>query len=98
MIILIVSLAVYVSAGRMLTSTMGAYRDSILRQLNAHLPFTLEARSLGGEWHSFTPVIVMSELRLRIPGSDQPPLELARGRIGIDVLQSIRSGTLQLTN
>jgi uncharacterized protein (TIGR02099 family) len=98
MIVLIVSLAVYVSGGQLLASTLGGYRDGILRELNAHLPFKLEAQSLSGEWQSFTPVIVLSGLRLSIPGSSNPPLELAQGRIGLDVLNSLRTGALQLNN
>jgi len=98
LVILVVLLAVYVSGGRLLAANVSAYRTAILRELNARLPVTLEARSLGSEWHSFTPVIVLKDLRLRVPDNSRPPLELSQGRIGVDVFNSLRTGTLQVTH
>lgn len=95
---LIVVLAVYVSVGRMLTSLTGAYQQDILRELNARVPFTLDARSVTAEWHSFTPVIILRGLRLAIPGSPGKPLELSEGRIGLDVISTLRTMTPRLTH
>lgn len=92
-----VLLAIYVSVGRMLTSNLAVFRTQILTELNHRLPFTVEASKVDGEWHSFTPVIVLSDLRLSVEGSDDAPLELTAGRVGVDVLGSLRSGSLQLT-
>ncbi|MEZ5573630.1 MAG: DUF3971 domain-containing protein [Halioglobus sp.] len=96
-VLLIVMLAFYVSVGRMLVANMSGYSTEILQELNARLPFTLEAEGLSGEWHSFTPVIALTNLRLHVPGSSGAPLELSQGRIGVDVLNSLRTGSLQLT-
>lgn len=93
---LIVLLAVYVSVGRLLASNLQAYQEEVLNELNSRLPFTLQAKQLSGEWHSFTPQIVLSELRLGLPDTSAP-LELAGGRIGLDVLDSIRTRSLQFT-
>lgn len=96
-VVLVVLLAIYVSAGRMLTANVANYSTAILQELNARLPFTIAARQVRGEWKSFTPAIVLTDLRLSIPGSLDPPLQLSRGRIGVDVLNSLRTRSLQLT-
>jgi uncharacterized protein (TIGR02099 family) len=96
-VLLIVGLAIYVSVGRMLTANVAGFRAGILQEVNARVPFTVEAREVSGEWKSFTPVIVLTGLRLRIPGSSNPPLELSEGRIGLDVLNSLRTRSLQMT-
>lgn len=96
-VVLIVMLAIYVSVGRMLAANLTAFRGEILQALNARVPFTVEAQQVSGEWQSFTPVIVLTGLRLSIPGSLHPPLELSEGRISVDVLNSLRSWSVQLT-
>jgi uncharacterized protein (TIGR02099 family) len=96
-VILMVSLAIYVSVGRLLTANVAGYRTEILRELNARVPFTVEAQQVSAEWKSFTPVIVLTGLRLSVPGSSDPPLELSEGRIGIDGLNSLRTLSLQMT-
>ena len=93
----VVLLAIYVSVGRTLVSNVGAYRGVILQELNSRVPFTVDALGVSGEWHSFTPVIVLSGLRLSVDGSDDSPLVLSEGRIGIDVLNSLRTRSLQMT-
>jgi uncharacterized protein (TIGR02099 family) len=94
---LIVLLAIYVSAGRLLVSNLGQYQESILRLLSARLPFAIDAQRVSGEWHSFTPVIVMTGLRLAIPGSGGQVIELAEGRAGLDMAASLRTRSLQVT-
>jgi len=92
-----VLLAFYVSVGRMLVSNLGDYQAGILQELNARVPFTIEAERVSGEWHSFTPVLVLSGLRLSVANSSEPPLVLSEGRIGVDVLNSLRTRSLQMT-
>ncbi|MCB1677771.1 MAG: TIGR02099 family protein [Halioglobus sp.] len=94
---LIVLLAAYVSVGRMLMSNLQTHQDTVLRALNARVPFVIEAARVSGEWRSFTPVVVLSELRLSVADGSQPPLQLDAGRIGIDVLNSLRTRSLQMT-
>lgn len=94
---LMVFLAIYVSVGRMLTSNLAVFKTQILAELNSRLPFTVEAQQVEGEWYSFTPVIVLKSLRVSVEDSEEPPLELIAGRIGVDVMGSLRSGSLQLT-
>lgn len=93
---LIVMLAIYVSVGRLLTSAVVAYQDDILRELNHRLPFQVDARKVSGEWHSFTPAVVLQELRLTVPGSAAPPIELREGRVDLDVLGSLRTWSPQM--
>ena len=94
---LVVLLAIYVSVGRTLVSSLGNYQAQILNELNTRIPFTLEAERVSGEWHSFTPVIVLSGLSLSVEGSAEAPLELSQGRVGVDVFNSLRTRTLQMT-
>ena len=90
----VVVLAVYVSLGRFLMSTVGAYKDEILQQLNVRLPFRIEAEHLSGEWHSFTPELVLRGLRLTFPDGTEAPIELVEGRLALDTLESLRSRSL----
>jgi len=94
---LLVALATYVSVGRLLVTNVAAWRTEILRELNARGPFVIEAENLRGEWHSFTPVLVFTGLQLGIRGSADPPLVLSGGRVAVDVLDSLLTGSLQLT-
>lgn len=93
----IVALAVYVSLGRWLSTHIEAYQEEILAQLNQRVPFHIEARTLRGEWRSFTPELVLSDLRLSLPGEDGDTLDLSGGRIGIDVLGTLSSRSLQVS-
>lgn len=90
-------LAIYVSVGRMVTANLSAYKTVILRELEYRVPFDIEAQQVTGEWHSFTPVIVLTGLRLGVPDSSGASLELSEGRLGVDVLNSLRTGSLQMT-
>lgn len=90
----VVVLAVYVSLGRFLMSTVGAYKDEILQQLNTRLPFRIEAEHLNGEWHSFTPELVLRGLRLTFPDGTETPVELVEGRLALDTLESLRTRRL----
>ena len=91
----IVLLAIYVSVGRMLASFSSNYQQAILQELNHRLPFLVEARRVSAEWHSFTPVLVLEDLRLTLPTAPNHPLELAGGRVGLDVAGSLRARTLK---
>ncbi len=94
---LVVLLAVYVSLGQVLTSMTGSYQQQILKELNRRAPFTIDARSVGAEWHSFTPVLILQDLRLTMPGASGRAIDLTEGRIGIDVASSLRTWSLQMT-
>tara|TARA_R110000823_G_scaffold91174_3_gene201087 strand:+ start:5266 stop:9237 length:3972 start_codon:yes stop_codon:yes gene_type:complete len=95
-IALLVLLAMYVSIGRIVTANLGAYQESVLRELNARVPFDIDARRVSGQWQSFTPFIVLGDLRLSARGEGSP-LALAEGRVGIDVWRSLRTRSLQVT-
>ncbi len=97
LVILTVTLATYVGIGRLLTANLSSFRIDILQALNARLPFAIEAQAVSGKWQSFSPVIVLTGLRITMPGNDSAPLELARGRVGVDVLNSLRTRSLQMT-
>ncbi|CAA0110376.1 Uncharacterised protein [Halioglobus japonicus] len=97
LIILIVTLASYVSVGRLLAANLSNFRTEILQELNARLPFGVEAQQVSSEWQSFTPSLILTGLRISIPGSHSPPLELSSGRMDVDVLNSLRTRSLQMT-
>jgi uncharacterized protein (TIGR02099 family) len=92
-----VMLAIYVSVGRLVASNVSHYEEAILAELNSRVPFDVEADQVAGEWQSFSPRIVLSGLRVTLPGMEQQPLALTRGRIGLDVLESLRTRSLQAT-
>ena len=96
-VILIVLLAVYVSVGRMLSSLTGSFQAEILQGLNQRVPFTIDADRVSSQWHSFTPVLVLEGLRLTMPGESGRTMELAEGRIALDVAGSLLAGSLQMT-
>jgi uncharacterized protein (TIGR02099 family) len=96
-VVLIVLLAVYVSVGRMLTSMAGAFQKDILQELNYRVPFLIDARRVSGQWHSFTPFMVLNGLRLTVSGSSGQSIELSQGRVGLDIVGSLRTWTPQMT-
>jgi uncharacterized protein (TIGR02099 family) len=94
---LLVVLATYVSLGRLLTANLSVYQEAILQELNVRLPFTVEAETVSGSWSSFSPYIVLRGLQLTFPGNATPPISLSEGRMGVHVLNTLRTGTLQVT-
>ncbi|MEH6585637.1 MAG: AsmA-like C-terminal region-containing protein [Halioglobus sp.] len=97
-VIAVVLLATYVSLGRVLSTNLQTWQGEVLHELNSRVPFLIRAERLGGEWHSFTPEIVLHDLELDLPGTDALPLQLSGGRIGIDVLGTLSSRSLQFTS
>ena len=91
----VVLLAVYVSLGRFLMSTVAVYKDDILERLNARLPFRIEAEDISGEWHSFTPELVLRGLRLTFPDGTEAPIALDQGRLALDTFETLRTRSLQ---
>ena len=76
-VIAIVLLATYVSVGRLLSTNLQTWQEEVLGQLNSRVPFVIRAQRMGGEWHSFTPEIVLHDLEIDLPGSDTVPLQLS---------------------
>ncbi|MAT94753.1 MAG: hypothetical protein CME59_19445 [Halioglobus sp.] len=97
LVTLLLVLAVYVGVGRLVTANLGPYQTAILQELNLRTPFDIEADHVSGQWQSFTPFIVLTELRIGVPGNERSAIRLAEGRIGLDVLDSLRTGSLQVT-
>ncbi|TDG14777.1 hypothetical protein E2F43_00605 [Seongchinamella unica] len=97
-VLAIVLLATYVSAGRLLSSNLESWQDQVLAELNRRLPLQINAERISGEWHSFTPEILLDGLELVPPDQEAAPLQLSGGRIGIDVPNSIATRSLQFTS
>ncbi len=93
----IVTLAVYVSLGRLLASNLGNWQGQVTAEINRHLPFKVSADNLQGSWSSFTPGIALHDLEITLPGGDSP-LNLIGGRFGVDVLDSLATRSLQFTS
>ena len=94
----VVVLALYVSVGRTLVGNLQAFQGDVMAALNARVPFRIEAAALSGEWHAFTPEIVLTGLRVSLPGDNLDPLELSTGRVGIDVPGTLLTRSLQFTS
>lgn len=97
-VVLVIALAAYIGAGRLLMANLGDYRSAMLQELNARVPFNVDAQRVSGHWRSFSPEIVLSGLKLSFPGNIQSPIELSQGRVSIDVLSSLRTGSIQLNH
>ncbi len=74
------------------------WQVDILQIVNSNVPFTVEAGRVSGQWRGFAPEIILSDLRLGFLSSGENTLELSEGRVTVDVLNSLRSGSLQLTH
>ncbi|RLQ21922.1 hypothetical protein DWB85_10055 [Seongchinamella sediminis] len=97
-VLAIVLLATYVSVGRLLSSNLQGWQDQVLDALNRRVPFQIHAQRISGEWHSFTPEILLDGLELVLPEREAVPLQLSGGRMGIDVSRSIATRSLQFTS
>ncbi len=97
LVLVVVLLAVYVALGRLLVTQLSALREPILASLNERLPFTVEARELRGEWIGFSPELRFSGVLLESADSGTTPLALSGGLLRIDVPESLRSRSLQLS-
>lgn len=98
MVLAIVVLAIYVSLGRLLSTNLQSFQDEVLAELNQRVPFHIAAERISGEWRSFTPELVLSGLALTAPGQEGGALELSGGRVGLDVLDSLLTRSLQITS
>jgi uncharacterized protein (TIGR02099 family) len=98
MVVAIVVLAVYVSLGRLLSTNLQSFQREILAELSLRVPFDIDAEQLSGEWRSFTPELVLSGLTLTAPGQSGEALELSGGRVGLDVLDSLLTRSLQISS
>ncbi|MEM1141694.1 MAG: AsmA-like C-terminal region-containing protein [Pseudomonadota bacterium] len=96
-VFLLLLLAFYVSVGRVLMTQVEYNRDSILSQLNARLPFDVQAGSVAGRWDAFSPVISFRDVSI---SSGQPgalPVFLDYGELKLNVLSSLLKRRPQLS-
>lgn len=77
-------------------SHVSDYQKDILARLNQSVPFTVEAAEVRGQWHSFTPILVFSGLRITLPHNADKPIEVGEGRVALDVLETLQTRTLQM--
>ncbi|MFT7286606.1 MAG: hypothetical protein ACI87W_000714 [Halieaceae bacterium] len=97
LVVAVVLLAVYVSAGRYAMNQVESLRPLLLEQLNARLPFVLSVERLDGGWSAFSPELRFRELLITQSSDGAAPLRLAGGSLRIDVPASIAAGSLQLS-
>lgn len=93
----VVLLAIYVSAGRYAMGNIGALREDLLLELNARLPFGIEVGRLAGGWSAFSPEFAFDELLITQLDSEAAPVRVVRGRLRLDVPGSLSAGSLQLS-
>jgi uncharacterized protein (TIGR02099 family) len=92
----VVLMALYVSIGRFLMVNVAAYQEGFLRELNARLNFVVEADQLRGSWSYLTPHLELRGVRLLGDPHAEVALELEKLSVGFDVLESLRTLSLQL--
>ena len=85
LVLAVVTLAVYVAAGRFLMQRVPALHDSLEAQLNARLPFTVQVQSLAGGWRAFSPELRFRELLLTPREEGATPVAIDGGRLRLDV-------------
>ncbi|MEM6483453.1 MAG: AsmA-like C-terminal region-containing protein [Pseudomonadota bacterium] len=96
-VFLLLLLAFYVSAGRLLMTQVAHNRDSILTQLNAKLPFDVQAASVAGRWDAFSPVINFRDVSISSGRPDASPISLSYGELKLNVLSSLLKRRPQLS-
>ena len=74
------------------------WQVDVLQVVNSNVPFIVEAGRVSGQWRGFAPEIILSDLRLSFVSSGENTLELSEGRVTVDVLNSVLSGSVQLTH
>lgn len=97
LVLLVVALAIYVSAGRYLMANMGSLRGQIVSMLNERLPFSVDVGSISGKWLAFSPEIDFRDLVITQGDSGVPPLRIAEGRLRFDLTGSLAARSLQLS-
>lgn len=94
----VVTFALYVAAGRVLMSQVGSWRDPLLSQINARLPFQVSASRLQGSWLGFSPALRFADLQV-LPGDPaNPAIELGSGSLRLDVAKTLATRSLQLSH
>ncbi len=97
LVIGVVTLAVYVAAGRFLMQQVPSLRDPILAQLNQRLPFAVAVERLQGGWNAFSPELRFHELVLTPRGGSGRPVAIGRGALRLDVPASLMTGSVQFS-
>lgn len=97
LVVLIVFLAAYVTAGRYLMQQMPALRDPVLEQINRQLPFEVTVASLSGGWNAFSPELSFTGLRITQADEGGPPIVIDHGSLRLDVPASLLARSLQLS-
>lgn len=91
-------LAAYLLAARVVMGGISAWKDDVLAQVNARLPFTLQASRLEGSLHGFSPQIVLRDLTIQFDAPGQPPIALSGGSLRLDPLQSLLTLAPQISD
>ena len=73
LVLLLVALAIYVSAGRLLMANLERWQVDVLQVVNSNVPFIVEAGRVSGQWRGFAPEIILSDLRLSFLSSAENP-------------------------
>ncbi len=97
MLILAVGLAVYVSVGRALLSTLPEYQATLLASLNQNAGLALEVESLSGRLDGFAPVVILNEVNFNYDPDAGKSLYFTRASVALDPWDSLLSMSPRFT-
>lgn len=98
LVLAVVLLATYVSVGRLAMLSLNAYRAPLLNELNHRLPFNVHADQVQGRWRSFSPEVVLKQLRVAKHADADASVKLDQGMLSVNVWQSLLTRSLQLNH
>lgn len=94
LLVLLVSLALYVSVGRQLTPRVADYSEWLEQRLAQELGVSVHIGQLSGEWLQFTPRFILEDVRL----GDADALQLRRVAIAPALLESLQQRRLVIAD
>ena len=87
---LLVLLAVYVTAGRLMMGMLGYQADAVAAQLSQALNMPVAIDALNGRWSWFSPVLEVQGLRFTAEQTAEPHTHsVARAELSLDPFRSI---------
>jgi uncharacterized protein (TIGR02099 family) len=97
-ILLLALTAVTISAGRLAAPTVAGYRGEVEQWASESLGQPVRIGSIELRWKGLEPELVMKDVALLSPESNDPVIRFAEGRVAVALLDSLLSGAVQTSN
>ncbi len=93
-LVLVVAVGVLVGVARLALPALSQYRGELAALAAEQLGHPVRIGALHASWRGLGPELVLEDVAVLDPGSLQPLLRLAQARVGLGLLDSLRSGRL----